>query len=140
MAKKLLISLFLLAIVALGFVLVANYRSAHRTPESAATSFMNALGNGNADVTYGQFSVTFKKTMSQENWRKYVQSLQQTGQSPVLARKSLITDRFNVYPEGSNPQRFVYSMRVKNRDYQAVAVILKEDSAWKVDDFQGSYK
>lgn len=139
MAKKLLILLFLVVLAGVGFAAISSYRSAHRTADAVMNDFMADLAKMDADKTYRQFTGNLQAERSQADWRAYVRSLG-PGENPVLAKQSAITDNFNVYPKGSNPQRFVYTLRIKNRDYQAVAVILKQDGSWKVDDFQGGYK
>jgi hypothetical protein len=140
LAKKLLILLFLVVTVGAGYGLVSAYISSHRTAEAVASSFMNDLSQGDGKRTYEQFSAGFKKSRTGSDWQGFVNHLGRSDQPAVLLRKSAIIDRFNVYPAASNPQRFTYTLHIKNRDYQATAVILKEDSAWKIDDFQGSYK
>lgn len=140
LAKRFLILLFLVALAGAGYAAVSSYLASHRSPESVAESFMNNLAKGEAEATYKQFSSALQKQRSPQDWQSYVRSLGQTGQPPSFVRKSDITDRFNTYPSGSEPQRFTYMLQVKSRDYQAVAVILKQDGAWKIDDFQGDYK
>jgi hypothetical protein len=138
-AKKILTIVILLAIVLAAGFGVSVYRAAHRTPESAVSAFIRDLAKQDTTATYDSFTRNFKKERSEQAWRQYVRSLK-IDVDPIFAKKTDIVDRFNTYPAGSDPQRFVYDFKVKNRDYQLVAVILKQDGSWKIDDLQGSYK
>src|ERR1700741_1217544 len=102
-------------------------------------SFMGDLAAGNAAASYEKFSDTYMSQSRESGWQTYVKSID-GATNPTLISSETVVDRFNAYPEESNPQRFMYSLQVKGRQYWVSTVILKQDRSWKIDDFQGSYK
>lgn len=138
-AKKIVLVLLALAGGWAVYFGVNVYRQAHNTPEAAMASFMADLSAADVDQTYQSFSNRYASSYKRSDWQSYVRSI--TGaSSPKFTSSSEVIDQFNVYPSESNPQRFIYSMQVNDRQYWVSAVILKQDGSWKIDDFQGSYK
>jgi hypothetical protein len=138
-AKKVVLVVLTLVVGLAVYFAASWYKDAHKTPEAAAASFMEQFAAGDFDKTYQQFSDTYASQYSENSWQSYLQSLS-GATSPELISSEAVVDRFNVYPEGSNPQRVVYSLQVKGRQYWVSTVILKQDGSWKIDDIQGSYK
>ena len=139
MAKKVVLVVLTLVVGLAVYFGVSRYREAHKTPEAAAASFMEQLAAGEFDRAYQQFSESYANQYSENSWQSYVKSLSGAA-SPKLISSDAVVDRFNVYPEGSNPQRILYALQVKGRQYWVSTVILKQDGSWKIDDIQGSYK
>lgn len=139
MAKKVVLVVLTLAIGLAVYLGVSWYKSSHTTPEATMATFMDELAAGEASSAYQRFTTAYAEHYAEASWQTYVSSLSGAGQ-PELISSEAVVDRFNVYPEESNPQRFMYSLQVKGRQYWVSTVILKQDGSWKIDDFQGSYK
>jgi hypothetical protein len=140
LSKKILITTVLLVIVVVAGGGVMAWIRTHHSAKSVAASFMSGLAQGDATSTYQQLSVGMRKSYGATQWGAYVRTLGPNGAAPSFVRQTAVIDHFNVYPSNSNPQRFVYILHINHREYQVVAVILKQDGSWKVDDLQGNYK
>jgi hypothetical protein len=138
-AKKIVLVVLTLVIGLAVYFGVSWYREARNTPEAAMASFMEDLAAGNAAASYEKFSDAYMSQSRESGWQTYVKSIG-GATTPALISSDPVVDRFNVYTEESNPQRFMYSLQVKGRQYWVSTVILKQDRSWKIDDFQGSYK
>jgi hypothetical protein len=138
-AKKIVLLGIALAVGLAAYVAIAVYRESQNTPEAAMSAFMQDLAAGDADKTYERFGDDYAAQYPEADWVSYVASLGALSSHKLESSQS-IDDRFNTYPKDSNPQRFVYTAQVKGRQYRVSAVILKQDTSWRIDDFQGSYR
>lgn len=138
-AKKVVLVVLTLVVGLAVYFAVSWYKEAHKTPEATMASFMDQFAAGEMDETYRQFSAAYMDQYSENSWQSYLKSLS-GATAPELISSEAVVDRFNVYPEGSNPQRILYALQVKGRQYWVSTVILKQDGSWKIDDIQGSYK
>lgn len=139
LGKKILIAVALLVVVVLAVWGIVSLFS-KPTAQATVETFMTDLSKSDSKDSYGFLSSNMKQTYTSAQWQTYVGSLGKSSGTPTFVRSSEVVDRFNVYAAHSNPQRFVYNLRINNRTYQLTSVILKQDGSWKVDDLQGGYK
>lgn len=134
MFRKLLIGTIIVAILIGGIVWI---RAGRNTPEAAAKNFTNNLANGKTDAAYA--TLTPQLTKGREAyWHDYLKQFSDQKTAPTFGKEDQVVDTFNTYTDAQDPHRFRYTFHLKDKDYQMVILLVKEGSAWKVDELNGS--
>lgn len=138
MAKKLLILVLVLVVAAAAYFGIVSYQNSHLTADQSMDRFLARLTEGDADKTYASFTPNLKKTISADEWSQYIVFYKDYNGEPKLQKHEPIKDSFNVYPKGSEAQRYVYLFTFKGQEYQMLLVTYKQGSSWVIDELQGT--
>lgn len=118
---------------------VHAYKSLRNTPERVAQTFIQDLEVGNADRAYERLSADLKRDREQY-WKDFIAQFKAHEGEATLSSQEYVDDTFNAYPTDSEPQRFVYKLRLQGKDYMLQIITYKVQNVWIIGDLRGSYK
>lgn len=128
------------AVLALGtYFGVLAYKSLRNTPERVTQTFIHDLEAGNTDRAYERLSTDLKKGREQY-WKDFIAQFKAQEGEATLSSQEYVDDTFNTYPTDSEPQRFIYKLRLQGKDYVLQIVTYKVQDVWIIGELLGSYK
>ncbi|MET1033559.1 MAG: hypothetical protein ABWX94_03595 [Candidatus Saccharimonadales bacterium] len=130
----------IVAVLAAGtYFSVHAYKTLRNTPERITQTFVQDLEAGNTDRAYERLSADLKKGREQY-WKDFIAQFKAHEGEATLASQEYVDDTFNTYPTDSEPQRFVYKLRMQGKDYVLQIVTYKIQNVWIIGELLGSYK
>lgn len=125
----------LIAVIAFGGVQL--YKTLRNTPERIVQNFVHDLEAGRTDEAYARLSASLTKGREQY-WKNYLAGFKSQEGEARLVSQEFVEDTFRTYPSDGDPQRFVYSFQLQNREYLLSIVTFKVKDTWVIAEAHGS--
>lgn len=138
--RALLVVAGILAVVFVGgMIFVSIYNKSHTPERLAANTFVNDMVKQDATDTYGMLSKRMLKSYSKDQWKAIVGiSFVNYKGKPKFVSETPVADPTPTYGKTANPQRLVYTFQGKYGAYRMYVIMVYENNAWKVDEFNNA--